>query len=213
MAITQVNFIAGAINAANQAEVYSFLNTYATDYFDSITNDTTSLKIECKLSGVSVITLNFDGTTKNTYSFLNGTTSTEYGVSYFTKAFATSNGVYLVGSQAKGSKLMITKNESGDTILRVLRSSTAAGACLVEVYDFNNSYASLGLTSSSTSGLTSMSKAAGVTCFAPIPTSLSAAHYCPHLFLTPYTQFLATDGIITVDGTEYVYDGAFALEE
>ena len=105
MAIEKITFTNGSTKADQYSDMLSFLQTYATPYFDSITGDSETGVISCRLAGRSYDSLTlYCNSSSNLVSFKwytqeSGTTNdgiTYTGSSYkFSYAVVTSKGFYI----------------------------------------------------------------------------------------------------------------------
>lgn len=226
MAITKVAFTNATSRTTMGTELYNFLNTYAADYFDSITQGTSS--ITCTIDGVNVLTIALTSNTQDVVTLVNGSTfsfpSAASEVGYYVAGYATSKGVALLKNsayQAYNTMLFIFKDADGNTgfsTIYVNHSGTSTSQPVVARHGIFTGSAvlakSVTLSPYSVAAYcTNKAYTTGVTSFSPVCCDSVSESIADGFFLVPFSQYAGVPGIITVNGKQYVYDGLHALEE
>ena len=219
MAITTTYFT-GTTADSNRNEVRAWLNTNATDYFSAISTPAGSTAIQCKIDGVTALTID---TNTNNYIFfatlkngMNDYRFAKWGTDHrFTRAVKTSCGILLYVNNI--DNIFITKNTDGGVIFAGYHS-TGNSTYGATIGDFANDSAFKDMGGSNGTGFAlDRLKNVGVQSAgrtALVPAVTDAGTYSDNLFFVPFTQFIGQSGItIDVDGTKYVYNGVFALKE
>ena len=203
--------ITGNTTAQRAAEVLSYLQTYAADYFDSIEKDQSYDDISCYIDDVEVLRLPYGsnqglkiGLTNGTY-LVSGSSEVQ-----FTTAYRSPNGIMLKGNT--GRIVVISKNEIRHTVLCTVahmesESSGTAGYRFADVVDGVGITTPFGVSSSYYG---TIAHSASLT--ALVPAVFDSGHYSEGLCVTPYSEYAGTGGIFTINGTQYAYDGAIALK-
>lgn len=217
MAIEKTTFMTTTLTE-RQTEVYNWLTANATDYFETITNDTENKKIICTFAGCETAKTEFYFG-ENTYMaslFLeNGTKyASSNFVHFYTRykvceAIKTSYGIYLVSeenimtsSSSSMGALIISKNNDNTTCV-----SLSCDGFLHE--DMRRDI--ICPEKSKVFTVTSKVTTADMTSFAPIP--IAEGVYPENMFFTPFSS-ARYSGVITDDsGQKYWYDGYCALKE
>lgn len=203
-----------------QTEVYNWLTANATEYFETITNDTENKKIICTFAGCesaklevnfntgnSVENATFKVVLENSKSYSAGNYQLEYKVLY---AIKTSCGICLSNSLS-----MMTSNKSEDTSLSLSKNNDNTTAIsLIKIGELNtgNKYRYI-ICPEKSKVITVTSKVltADMTTFAPIP--IAEGVYPENMFFTPFSS-ARYSGVITDDnGQKYWYDGYCAIKE
>ena len=216
----ETTYFTGTTADSNRNEVRASLNNNATDYFSQISTPAGSTAIQCKIGGVTALTID---TNTNNYIFfatlkngMNDYRFTKWGTDHrFTRAVKTSCGILLYVNNI--DNIFITKNTDGGVIFAGYHS-TGNSTYGATIGDFANDSAFKGMGGSNGTGFTANQlkdvgvRSAGRTALVPAVTD--AGTYSDNLFFVPFTQFIGQSGItIDVDGTKYVYNGVFALKE
>lgn len=206
----------------NNKDVLNWLKTNANEYFDSFERiDTVNYpRILCKIETKTLL----DFATNNPYSSAGyktiqtltintdcGTTVSQNGIPYVDDDFImvkyaikTSGGIMLYMNEIYA--IFITKSNAESTSIYVKwRESTPNKRCCYYAADLINSK------TISTKNSEQRVESSGLTALAPF--CFPSGTYAPNMFLTPFSQFAGTPGIIEIDGTKYVYDGYVALKE
>lgn len=226
MAIVKTTFT-GTTLADNAPEVLSYLQTNATDYFDSITADEGG-NVSCIINGVTVLYLAFDGTAVTSISLANGTSvsATATGTKYYTKAYKTSNGIMLV--DADGRTIVICKsNDDTTSIIACIRSgSSSSTSHLLYFGDIANNATWCRPLSGKGSGRTV--RDSYIMAFEAEFTSLTnvilgdGGTLAKNVYMTsPYTERDASTSSssditvqqLAINNKNYLYDGLIAIED
>lgn len=221
MAITKTVFDVSS-QALNAADVFAFLNANKSGWFDSVTQDASG-NITCTVDGVDCLELGFDNAKRNiTVTAANNTTASDDATGYrWEYGYVTSKGIMLYSKRQSTSdvnrdiSLFITKNDSGDiAIVSIWDGYNSNQMDFVVVDIFNGSVTYL---YDASSVLTAANPApimqSGVTTFTPIALTNDNISYTPDLFFTLFSQYCYIPSVLTIGGTQYVYDGRIALRE
>ena len=216
----ETTYFTGTTEESNRNEVKAWLSTNASDYFNSISIPAGSTQIQCKIGGVTALTIDTDS---NNYIFFatlkNGMNDYRYAGwktnHRFTRAVKTSCGILLYVNNL--DNIFITKNTDGGVIFAGYHS-TGNSTYGATIGDFANDSAFKDMGGSNGTGFAASQlknvgvQSAGRTALVPVVTD--AGTYSDNLFFVPFTQFIGQSGItIDVSGTKYVYNGVFALKE
>ena len=221
MAIEKTVFTATSL-ANNGPEVLAFLQANASEYFDSITlNERGS--VVCTADDVDVLVIGF-GQETTTMQLMNGATISNssatgtYGSQIFRYGYKTQNGVMLAVDG--GETLIITKSDNDSTALIAgLRTSNSASnthrVCMGDV-SRNSVWYDIGSGAGNASEERKkyvINANAALTALMPLPLG-DGGTYSPDLYVTVWAENggLANPKKLIADGTEYIYDGAFALK-
>lgn len=216
MAIEKMIFT-GTNQDQNFPEVYAWLTANAAEYFDEITQDETAKTITCKIGGQNAFTLYF-ASDKNVFQITlkNGITRTtaDTGKS-IDFAVKTSKGIYL---KYKGVfvNIFITRDDRGAVSFAGL-SKNSNGYRYLFSGSFSNS-PNFWESSWHDNGGTDISPSAYDITMASSLTSMCAMPcngqvYTPDLYFVPFTENFGRNSKISCNGTEYYYDGIFALKD
>lgn len=219
MAIKKTTFMETS-QSGRQTEVYNWLTANATDYFETIENDTNGHNIICSFAGCenANITLNFT----NSYNFI---VTLENGTQYKSTrsagninndvvkcAIKTSHGICLCNNRN-----IFTSSDSGGYEVSITFSKNNDGTtCIMLILqrEYNNSSKLRYLIcpeKSKVLTVTNKVTTADMTTFAPIP--IAEGVYPENMFFTPFSSARYV-GVITDDnGQKYFYDGYCALKE
>lgn len=223
MAITKVIFTASVLGAQNRDEVYNFLNEYAADYFDDISNNESAEDVTCITAGVIALTLCFGNATKTKIALANGTNVVNadydgtYGQKVIRYGYATPYGVLL--ADTSNGITIITKSSANKTaiitMLTPTSSSPAYGLYFGDIVSNSAWYKpkSNGADIAALRALHMIDGAASLTTLTPVVLG-NGGTYAPHVFVTSYSENggITSPKKLTISGKEYVYDGLFALE-
>lgn len=221
MAIVKTVFDVSS-QALNAADVFAFLNANKSGWFDSVTQDASG-NITCTADGVDCLKLGFDDSKKNiTITTANNTTAHDDATNYrWEYGYVTSKGIMLYSKRQVTSavnrdiSVFITKNDSGDIAIVSIWDGYSSSQMDFVVADILNSgvtiiYEGGGLHSG---GSASIIMPSGVTTFTPIALTNNNISYTPDLFFTLFSQYRYIPSVLTIGGTQYVYDGRIALRE
>ena len=231
MAIVKTTFT-GQTLAAQAAELLTYLQANAADYFDTIEADASG-NISCYVGETVALLIGMDGTTTRQVTLANGqnihTTRGDTGggntmhaalFRYAKKTGKTANGILLAtasgkvsGADAGYTFLFITKNELGDTcILGTLAAGSYQTPCYYFGADIKNDATIYNYISNvSWEDRAQLSRSAPET--ALTPAIFSGGHYAPHAFLATFNQFSLTEADLNINGKSYATDGVMALED
>lgn len=221
MAITKTVFDVSS-QALNAANVFAFLNANKSGWFDSVTQDASG-NITCTADGVDCLNFGFDNAKSNIIiTAANNTTAHDDAANYrWEYGYITSKGIMLYSKRqgttvaAKDISVFITKNDSGDiAIVSIWDGYNSSQMDFVVADIFNGSVTYL---YDGSSVLTAVNPApimpSGVTTLTPIALTNNNISYTPDLFFTLFSQYRYTPSVLTIGGTQYVYDGRIALRE
>lgn len=214
---------------ANADTVYAFLHDEAIDYFDSVTQDSSTKTISCTVDGVNVLSLGFNGTVKSvTVTASNGTyTQSTDSNRIWEYACKTSKGIMLLSNRmtytglAYVTSVFITKDDSGNTAI-------AAIFC-TDTNDVTSRSLVTTTTKTQANRFTMFTNAkwlsyryaqtdpwywaTAVTAMVPLPLTNTTTDYAPDLFFPVFSQFPYTPAVLTIGSTKYVSDGRLLLRE
>lgn len=221
MAITKTVFDVSS-QALNAADVFAFLNANKSGWFDSVTQDASG-NITCTADGVDCLNFGFDNAKSNIIiTAANNTTVHDTETNYrWEYGYITSKGIMLYSKRqvtnvvARDISVFITKNDSGDIVIVSVYDAYSSSQMDFVVADVLNSnviiiYEGAGLHSG---GSASIIMPSGVTTLTPIALTNNNISYTPDLFFTLFSQYRFTPSVLTIGGTQYVYDGRIALRE
>ena len=226
MAIVKTIFT-GQTVGTQAPELLTYLQTNAADYFDTIEADANG-NISCYVGSALALFFGMDGTSTRKVSLANGVyvetalaandsnTARTVLINYAKK---TTNGIMIVTNNTKclGSGtgpivLIITKDESGDTVIIGRIQTGTSGGNYITMFSANiknDATMFKPITNSSLSGLGSFSHQADISAFTCV--GCSSAHYVPKAFFTTFNQFAQTACDLSLNGKSYASDGYFAL--
>lgn len=213
MAIEKRVFVTDSSQYAQ--EVYEWMSANATDYFDSfelITSSGTPIGFRCRIGDTVALTVYMTGSWSATTSA--GVTMSCYGTSnYIQRAYKTSNGILLVGYSGNNYRLFITRSSAGNlAFVWVIRTNSNTYGIVVADYEKSVTWNKvINYTSSFQNVTANAAQLSDLTTLTPVV--FSGGTYTEHLFLTSFCEYAGTECILTLNGTKYVYDGCFALEE
>ena len=220
MAIVKTVFDVSS-QALNAADVFAFLNANKSGWFDSVTQDTSG-NITCTVDGVDCLKLGFDGSKRNiTITTANNTTGTDNNTNYrWEYGYVTSKGIMLYSKRQAANvvnrdiSLFITKNDSGDiAIVSIWDGYNSNQAVFVVADIFNGDVTQIYNGTVLTANDPFPISPSGVTTFTPIALTNNNISYTPDLFFTLFSQYCYIPSVLTIGGTQYVYDGRIALRE
>jgi hypothetical protein len=198
MAITKTVF-SGTTAATNAAEVTAWLQANATDLFESVTNEANI--ITCTVSGGGQLIIK-PNVREWTAVLSNGTSNTidHYNNSNkVTEAYATSKGIALY-------------SESNMWIFVVKSNNNSIGIVFTENANKNYYFADFANSVSFKSDPNNIKHTQmGMTSLCACPLG-NGGTYGDGLYFVPFYEY-SNQAILSVQGTSYVYDGWFALEE
>ena len=186
-------------SSGEQTEVKEWLDANASDIFDEITNSSST--ILCKKNNLAVLTIGFDSNQtcvaklSSSVSF----TARGYNQTHFTKAYRTTNGIYLF-SKGNSYNVGVAATKNDDVYAN-------------NGYDSVRSVGKIGAPSfTSISAPTSFA----ITSLSPAP--YSSAAVSEDMLIPIWTQLVQAARtyeplIVDVNGVNYVYDGFIAVRE
>ena len=209
MAIIKKTFT-GTTQAENKVELIEWLEEIGSP-FDATAD--ASGNISFSISGSEFLNLYFDGT-KNKVTLLKSGIEVE---SYFTNtifatAYKTAYGLALISTQ---EEIIISATKNGSFgILRYVR--VTGNYFKVMIADIKNSMTFNDHFNDTIASISALKQryalSSNLTSFAPVPVGLND-DYFPNLFITPYSEYPATECILQANGKNYVYDGLYALAD
>lgn len=215
MAITKTIFT-GTTAAANGAEVLAFLQANAADYFDTITSPSNGM-IKCLVGTTEALVLGTGSDQINgQIKLANGAYKTIIFIdSVFVRGYATSNGLLLIQQTVSYGtvSLFITKNSQGNAcVVSMLKENERKPYKYVSA-DIVNGAAITQWSSTNTmsEACDVLSKSAAATGLCPFV--FDSGDYTPGLFVATFSQYVGTECEFSLNGVEYVTDGAIALKD
>lgn len=218
MAIIRTVFKQTSSAATAAAEMLTWLQTNASDYFTSIISGDNNAVI-CKIGDLEALTLYPSNNSKTTEIKLAVGTTYSCGSQTFLRAYKTDNGIAIFDSAYK--PIFVTKDAATNNTL--IFAAVVYGTYVYQLayycFDIANGSSAYTLAKVSSSGSTfatlraAASRTAGATALCPIIFGDTGA-YSEGLFLAVFNQNVnATETIIKIGDKQYVFDGAIALEE
>lgn len=203
-----------------QPEVKEWLETYASDYFDSISESGTT--ITCKINNITTLEIFFSGTMAYKTYLSNGNDLPAYrGTGLFVEAVATSKGLCItyINSYTSGYKnhLIITKDINNDIMYVCLgQSSTSSGdnyflTGLFSKYSWSE-WANGQSAANLYGGKSILGTQAAMTSLVPI-TDKTWGTYSNGVYLLIFNQYYGQAGQFTIDGVNYYTNGFIALAD
>jgi hypothetical protein len=213
---------------ANADTVFAFLHDEASEYFDSVTQDSNKT-IFCTIDEVNVLVLGFNGSVKSvTVTAPNGTSTYSNDTNRIWEyAYKTSKGIMLFSNRMNGSgnpyvtSVFITKDDSGNTAIAAIINT--------DTNDFSTRSLVTATTKTQANRITVFANvkwlsyrnaqtdlwywATSVTAMVPLPLTGTTADYAPDLFFPVFSQFPYTPAVLTIGNTKYVSDGRLLLRE
>lgn len=232
MAIEKAIFTASGDDRAT--EIATWLQANATEYFDTIELQENGYEIKCIIDGVTVLDIQVSHSNYNAacnVTLINGTSQTT-STSNIIGAYKTSNGVclYMEGvttatrtdpstgetyyQYSGGRDIFICKSNKGNTSFAFnIYSSYAGGGNLSTADVSSDSRFSKWIIGTDASYENSIGKRP-LTVLAPLPLG-DGGTVAEGVYFTPFSQYKGINNpiILSADDKDYVYDGAFALEE
>lgn len=208
MAIVKTT-ITGTSWATQFADVLEWLQIYATDYFDTITGDSSTNTITMAKGNTSLViksnnlTVTLEnGTVRN---FNIAVVATNLNVIY-----KTASGIYMYNPENLNCpQIWITKSNAGNTCVMLYHygnSSSDRG------YAWADLTASPSFSSFSDSpSLTTQTFSASLTALTPFV--FTGGVYSDNLFLQTFNEYYGISGIFSINKTQYVSNGYIALKD
>lgn len=207
MALTKY-LVHGSTMAQRADEILEFLQTHATDYFDTISADEDG-NITCYVGEVPALYLPYENDEKLKVTIANDDSFEDYyaGEVVFSVIYYSSHGIML---KSTNWTIAIGKNNNGHTVIVFPAQSGSANTTIG--YRFADIVDGIAITTTfgeSSDYKETISKTTPMT--AIIPTVFDSGFYCDGLLLTIYSEYPGISGILTIGDTQYGYDGAVAL--
>lgn len=203
MAIEKHTFTATKTNI-HLNELRGWFESNATEYFDSFETAENNTLI-CKIGETEA--LKFAESSSElivTVSLPNGVSVSNYAgrtSAVFKYAKKTNSGIYLYSSYIR---IFITKSDKDSTsVLLSCFSSNSSQKSYIADFGYSSTFIEVPHTTAVTAN--------ELTSFAPVV--CSGCVILPNLFITPFSEYVGNDCNLNFRGTEYVYDGYFALKE
>lgn len=231
MAIEKAIFTASGNDRAT--EIVTWLQTNATEYFDTIELQENGYEIKCNIDEVTVLDIqvahsNYDAVCSVT--LINGTSQTT-STRNIIGAYKTSNGVclYMEGATATsrtdpstgetyyqysgGRDIFICKSDKGNTSFAFNVYSAYSGGGNFSTADVSSDSRFSKWIIGTDTTYDQIGKRP-LTVLSPLPLGDSGT-VARGVYFTPFSQYKGINNPITLsaNGKNYVYDGAFALEE
>lgn len=231
MAIEKAIFTASGNDRAT--EIVTWLQTNATEYFDTIELQENGYEIKCNIDEVTVLDIQVAHSNYSavcSVTLINGTSQTT-STSNIIGAYKTSNGVclYMGGATqtsrtdpstgetyyqySGGRDIFICKSDKGNTSFAFnIYSSYNGGGNLSTADASSDSRFSKWLNSTDT--MYDQIGKRPLTVLSPLPLG-DGGTVALGAYFTPFSQYKGINNpvILSANGKNYVYDGAFALEE
>lgn len=224
MAIVKTTFT-GQTLAAQAAELLTYLQENAADYFDTIEADASG-NISCYVGETVALLIGMDGTTARKVTLANGNavqcvngSFVDPNAALWQYAKKTANGVLLVSVAVMGSStnygkavFFITKNEGGNTCI-------VGAVTNGETYDVQRTYFFADIKNDSTifkpasnvADFSTLSRSMTTTSLTPAV--FNGGHNAPKLFIATFNQFALTECDININGKSYASDGVCVLSD
>lgn len=232
MAIEKTIFTASGNDRAT--EIATWLQANATEYFDTIELQENGYEVKCNIDEVTVLDIQVAHSNISaacSVTLINGTSQTT-STSNIIGAYKTSKGVclYMGGvtaasltdpstgesyyQYAGGRDIFICKSDKGNTSFAFnIYSSYSGGGNLSTADASSDSRFSKWLNNTDTSYELTIGKRP-LTVLSPLPLG-DGGTVAEGVYFTQFSQYKGINNpiILSADGKDYVYDGAFALEE
>ena len=218
MAIIQTTFSAST-QAGNASEVLAWLQSNASEYFDSITADASG-NITCMIGNTPAIKLGFDGTTKTSFTLKNGRSMTHYyarTTEFFKSAIKTSKGIHLIPNNEQYhsiNELFICKSNSGTTaFLSKFANNENSYGNTYHAADFENSPSIMNFVYNDGNSDLPFFKSVPASCTSLAHVVFNGGFFAPDLFIVPFSQFANTRCIYNIGNKKYSSNGFIALAD
>lgn len=224
MAIVKTMFT-GQTLAAQAAELLTYLQANAADYFDTIEADASG-NITCYVGETAALVIGMDGTTARKVTLANDNavqcvsgTYTNPNAAMWQYAKKTANGVLLVSAALASSPtnygkviFFITKNENGDTCIAGAvtdgdRSSNPRTYFFADIKNDTTIFKPV----SNVADFSTLSRS--MTSTSLTPAIFNGGHHAPKLFIATFNQFALTECDININGKSYASDGVCVLSD
>ena len=227
MAIETFNF--SDTGAEHFAEIKTWLETNATDYFDSFELSEDKLTLTCKIGEKTALTFARTSERKSyceTFYNFDGTRSAQganTNITYIDKIVKTSSGIAIRksrGTTLTNNYTFITKTNKGDTAFVFLDSASSTWDVKSNISNvFHFSAFTAEKTSFDVGGNLATATRQGVcrvadtTVLSPICLNESNGAYMPNCMVTVFGNVLNTECTLDHNGEKYFYNGYIALKE
>lgn len=218
MAIIKTTFSA-ITQAGNASEVLAWLQSNASEYFDSITADASG-NITCMIGDTPAIKLGFDGTTKTSFTLKNGVSMTHYyarTTEFFKAAIKTSKGIHLIPNNEEYhsiNELFICKSDAGTTaFLSKFQYGDYTYGNTYHSADFENSPSIMNFTYTDGNNNYVVDKSIPASCTSLAHVVFDGGFFAPDLFIVPFSQFVDTRCIYSIGNKKYSSNGFIALAD
>lgn len=224
MAIEKTMFT-GQTLAEQAAELLTYLQANAADYFDTIEADASG-NISCYVGETAALVIGMDGTTARKVTLANNNAIQAYSGSYanpnaalWQYAKKTANGVLLVGvanmnvSTNYGKIVFfITKNEDGDTCIvgAVVNGGISNVRRTYFFADIKND-TTIFTPVVDVADFSTLSRSMTATALTPVV--FNGGHYAPKTYIATFNQFALTECDISINGKSYASDGVCMLSD
>lgn len=221
MAIVKTTFT-GQTLAAQAAELLTYLQANAADYFDTIEADASG-NITCYVGETAALVIGMDGTTARKVTLANNNAIQADNGNYASPNAAlwqyakkTANGVLLVSTALTSSYgkvvFFITKNENGDTCIMGSvtnggRSSNPRSYFFADIKNDTTIFTPV----SNVADFSTLSRSMTTTSLTPVV--FNGGHYAPKAYIATFNQFALTECDITINGKSYASDGVCMLSD
>lgn len=228
MAINEVLFRDDSL-ALQQTEVKTWLETYATDYFDTIEDSTSPYNsVVCKIGDTKALQILFDGTNAYVAYQNNGNDMSGYRGSgsgrLFIKGVSTSKGLCLsyhdsdinVGNAGNICYLIITKDNEDNVVFIRLGAAGSGNNFVLTTCPFSKYNVSTWSDYTSAATLFAdngpLGTSAAMTSLIPF-TDKTYPLYTPYAYLLKFNQYRGQEGKFSVDNNLYYTNGYIALAD
>lgn len=204
----QKYLVHGSTMAQRAVEILDWLQTNATDYFDTISADADG-NITCYVGDIPALFLPYDSAKKLKVTIANDDSFQDYyaGEVVFSTIYYSEYGIML---KSANWTIAISKNNIGHTVIVFPSQSGSANTTIG--YRFADIVDGVAITTTfgeSSDYKETISKTTPMT--AIIPTVFDSGYYCENLVLTIYSEYPGISGILSIGDTQFGYDGAIAL--
>jgi hypothetical protein len=210
MAIEKTVFTSGTA-AGRAAEVLTFMQSAAADYFDTISADTDG-NVCCYIGQDCALKLGMDGVAKYvTINLKNGSTAADASTSNalrFAYGIKTGNGAFVKIADNPVKYVIITKTND-DSLALIANLQVNSGLNLI-AGDYEHGTNIISAAIADTSGVYKQVHRS-LTVLAPLCLDETYPSYAPKAFFMQSYQY-RTEAILTLGGKQYVSTGVFALE-
>lgn len=221
MAIVKTTFT-GQTLAAQAAELLTYLQANAADYFDTIEADASG-NIACYVGETAALVIGMDGTTARKVTLANGNAVQNSRGSYTNPNAAlwqyvkkAANGVLLVSTALTSGYgkvvFFITKNENGDTCIAGAvtdgdRSSNPRTYFFADIKNDTTIFKPV----SNVADFSTLSRSMTATSLTPVV--FNGGHNAPKLFIATFNQFALIECDVNINGKSYASDGVCVLSD